>query len=144
MREALGDTNESGGQMKPVIFLKQTATLCAAACLIAGTAWAAQSEPGHRAAPLTMGNHQLQAALAPDQDVPSQDKGEMRRTLIQAKLQKTLQQAGFKKVQIMDPAYVVQAETPDGQEVLMLINGHSTSMLATQNASSAGGSSPTP
>jgi hypothetical protein len=128
--------------MKPVILLKQTAGLCAVACLMAGSAWAAQSEPGHPAAPFTMSTHQVQAALDPDQSAPSHDSSEMRRTLTQAKLQKTLQQAGFKKVQIMDPAYVVQAETPDGQEVLMLINGHSTSMLATQNASSAGGSSP--
>jgi hypothetical protein len=124
-----------------VILVKRTAGLCAVACLIAAAAWAAQPEPGHPA-PFTMTNHQIQAALDPDQSAPNHDSGEMRRTLTQAKLQKTLQQAGFKKVQIMDPAYVVQAETPDGQEVLMLINGHSSSMLATQNASSAGASSP--
>lgn len=42
--------------------------------------------------------------------------------MTQDKLRKQLEQAGFKNVTIIDAAYLVQAQTQDGNQVFMTIN----------------------
>jgi hypothetical protein len=42
--------------------------------------------------------------------------------MTQAKVTTSLQQAGFKDVQILDESFLVQAKTADGTPVVMMIN----------------------
>jgi hypothetical protein len=55
----------------------------------------------------------------------------------QQKLRGALEQAGFKQVTVLDAAYLVQAQSPDGEQVMMLINPPSTGGAS----ASAGGAS---
>jgi len=48
--------------------------------------------------------------------------GSQNSALTQAQLDKALQQAGFKNIKILDSAYLVQAQTKDGQNVVMMVN----------------------
>jgi hypothetical protein len=130
--------------MKPVTLIKQSAAVGAVAFLVAGAAWGAIARHGGATDENPALQGRIHAAIAPDRGVTSdgEDRSRMRRTLIQAKLQKTLQEAGFKSVQIMDAAYIVQAKTPDGEDVLMLVNRPSESMFATDSASHAALASP--
>ncbi|MBP2295054.1 hypothetical protein [Azospirillum rugosum] len=65
----------------------------------------------------------------------------------QDKLRKQLEQAGFKNVQVLDAAYLVQAQTQDGNQVFMTINppssmsGGSASASGSQSGSGQSGSS---
>ncbi|MDX2205289.1 MAG: hypothetical protein NW223_21255 [Hyphomicrobiaceae bacterium] len=61
------------------------------------------------------------------------------RAMTQDKLRKSLQDAGFKSVRVVDAAYLVQAQSEDGENVLMYINPPSTSGAAA-NLSGQGGS----
>lgn len=60
----------------------------------------------------------------------------------QDNLRKQLQQAGFKNIEILDAAYLVQAQTSDGNSVFMTINppAMSGSSSASGNASGSGAS----
>jgi hypothetical protein len=64
--------------------------------------------------------------------------------MTQQKLRSSLEQAGFKEVTIVDAAYLVQAKTSDGDEVLMTINppmmGSNTSANASGNSGTSGSS----
>lgn len=57
--------------------------------------------------------------------------------MTQDKLRKQLEQAGFKNVTIIDAAYLVQAQTQDGNQVFMTINP--PSQMSGSSSSSSGG-----
>ncbi len=56
----------------------------------------------------------------------------------QEKLRTNLQKAGFSNIKVLDAAYLVQADTSDGNQVMLFINPPSTSSGA--QASATGGS----
>jgi hypothetical protein len=56
--------------------------------------------------------------------------------MTQDKLRKQLEQAGFKNVTIIDAAYLVQAQTQDGNQVFMTINP--PSQLSGSSSSNSG------
>ncbi|SMF23536.1 hypothetical protein SAMN02982917_1156 [Azospirillum oryzae] len=56
--------------------------------------------------------------------------------MTQDKLRKQLEQAGFKNVTIIDAAYLVQAQTQDGNQVFMTINP--PSQMSGSSSSSSG------
>ncbi|NYZ11435.1 hypothetical protein HL658_02650 [Azospirillum sp. RWY-5-1] len=56
-------------------------------------------------------------------------------------LRKQLQQAGFKNIQVIDAAYLVQAQTQDGNTVFMTINPPSMSGSSGASGSQAGAGS---
>ncbi len=61
----------------------------------------------------------------------------------QDKLRQQLTQAGFREVQILDAAYLVQAQTQDGQTVMMMIDpphGGSQTSRATSGSRTSGSS----
>ncbi|MEN3792292.1 hypothetical protein [Fulvimarina sp. MAC3] len=58
----------------------------------------------------------------------------------QSKVLDALKQAGYTDAEIMDAAYMVQAKTPDGEQVLMMIDT-SGRVMGAQRASGNGGSS---
>ncbi|EJW09545.1 hypothetical protein A33M_1205 [Rhodovulum sp. PH10] len=68
------------------------------------------------------------------------------RAMSQDKVRKTLQDAGFQNVQVVDAAYLVHARTKDGDTVVMYINppetlsGGSSSTTGASSGSSLGSS----
>ena len=67
----------------------------------------------------------------------------------QQQLRRQLEQAGFRDVQVLDAAYLVQARTQDGNTVFMMINPPGSSMQGAgmspgQGSSATTGSSGTP
>lgn len=56
-------------------------------------------------------------------------------------LRKQLQQAGFKNIQVIDAAYLVQAQTQDGNTVFMTINPPTMSGSSGAGASQTGSGS---
>lgn len=56
-------------------------------------------------------------------------------------LRKQLQQAGFKNIQVIDAAYLVQAQTQDGNTVFMTINPPPMSGSSSSSSQSGSGSS---
>ena len=79
----------------------------------------------------------------PQQQSQNQQTQEQQRlAMTQAKLRKTLQQAGFKNIRVVDANYLVQAQTEDGDNVLMFINPPQTSAgNTTQNSNQKSASS---
>ena len=59
--------------------------------------------------------------------------------MTQDRLRQVLSQAGFQEVKIVDAAYLVQAQTKEGDSVLMLINPPS---MGNMSSTSATGSAP--
>ncbi len=59
----------------------------------------------------------------------------------QEKLRSNLQKAGFSNITVLDAAYLVQADTSDGNQVMMFINPPNTSAGSQANAGSSSGSS---
>lgn len=57
--------------------------------------------------------------------------------MTQDKLRKQLEQAGFKNVTVIDAAYLVQAQTQDGNQVLMTVNP--PSQMSGSSSSGSGG-----
>ncbi|MER0237266.1 hypothetical protein ABRA89_03900 [Fulvimarina sp. MAC8] len=55
----------------------------------------------------------------------------------QEKVLKALEDAGYEDAEIMDAAYMVQAQTPDGEQVLMMIDT-SGRVMGAQRAPEAG------
>lgn len=60
----------------------------------------------------------------------------------QERLRQQLTQAGFRDVQILDTAYLVQARTQDGMAVLMTINPPNAGSQASGASAAPGGGSP--
>ncbi|MBZ9674014.1 hypothetical protein [Mesorhizobium sp. ES1-3] len=60
------------------------------------------------------------------------------------KLKTQLSNAGFKQVQVLDTAFLVKAQTEDGNDVLMLINppgaGTTSSINSNKNTQNSGSS----
>lgn len=125
-------------------------TLITAAVLALATpALAQQSGSGQTGSP---GSPQSQQQQQRGQQMPqsqtqgsqsTQGAGSASQAMTQSKLRETLQKAGFRNVQIVDAAYLVQAQTEDGQPVMMVINPPSTagSAMAPGGASAGSGSS---
>ena len=61
----------------------------------------------------------------------------------QGQLRHTLQQAGFKDVTIVDANYVVQAQSPSGDQVMLFINPPEVSSAANAADGDTGGQSTT-
>lgn len=62
----------------------------------------------------------------------------------QDKLRSTLEQAGFQDIQIIDAAYLVRAQSPDGDQVMMFLNPPASATQAgMQGSGSQAGSSGT-
>lgn len=61
-------------------------------------------------------------------------------TMSQDKLRQQLTKAGFRDVKILDAAYLVQAQTEDGNDVMMMINPPASGI---QTSGAMGGSSAT-
>jgi hypothetical protein len=64
-------------------------------------------------------------------------QGMQAQAMTQDKLRSSLEQAGFKQVTVLDAAYLVQAQSPNGEQVMMFINPPSTGGAS----ASAGGAS---
>lgn len=71
----------------------------------------------------------------------SAQSGSQMHAMSQDNLRKQLQQAGFKNVQIIDAAYLVQAQTSDGNTVFMTVNPPAMSGSSSTSSSSGGDSS---
>ena len=65
------------------------------------------------------------------------------RAMSQGQLRHTLQQAGFKDVTIVDATYVVQAQSPSGDQVMLFINPPEVSSAANASGGDTGGQSTT-
>lgn len=83
----------------------------AVAALLAGPAWAQQQNPEAQA------GQQMQAQTGQQGQQSQQASTQMR-----DQLRQTLQQVGFTNVQILDTAYLVQADSPHGETVIMMVN----------------------
>ena len=81
---------------------------------------------------------QKQAAQTQQQGQDQMNKDQFK-AMTQAKLKKTLQDAGFKSIRVVDATYLVQAQTKDGDNVLMFINPPDVS--AANNSGQNSGSS---
>jgi hypothetical protein len=80
----------------------------------------------------TSGQQQGQSAASSQQDMQM-------RAMSRDRLAKSLEQAGFKNVTVVDATYLVAAQSPNGDQVMMLVDPPAVS--ATSGGSSAGGSS---
>lgn len=80
----------------------------------------------------TGSQQQGQSAASSQQDMQMQ-------AMSRDRLAKSLEQAGFKNVTVVDATYLVQAQSPHGDQVMMLIDPPAVS--TTSGGSSAGGSS---
>ena len=76
-----------------------------------------------------------QTGQSQQQSQNQQTQEQQRLAMTQAKLRKTLQQAGFKNIRVVDANYLVQAQTEDGDNVLMFINPPQTNASNAQNTS---------
>lgn len=88
-------------------------------------------------------------AFAQGQQQQSQPSGQQRQhgqnqwqAAGQERLRQQLTQAGFRDVQILDTAYLVQARTQDGMAVLMTINPPNAGSQASGASAAPGGGSP--
>jgi hypothetical protein len=100
--------------------------------LLAGLAFAA---PG-AIAQQQLGTPNGTASASQDQTTNEKQRSAMSRNQVK----QTLQEAGFKSVKVLDAAYVVQAQTKDGDSVLMYISPPQTS--ASAGAGQSGQSNP--
>jgi hypothetical protein len=113
-------------------------------CIVAGTllsapaAMAQQSDQPKQNAANTSSQNQGQSG-SQNQSAQSQHMA-----MTQEKLRKSLQDAGFKSIRVMDAAYLVQAQTQDGDNVLMYINppsaGGATASTSGQSGNPSGSS----
>jgi hypothetical protein len=74
---------------------------------------AAQSNKGKKERPEKHGEVQARSAPASTSEIAP---------ITQSGLRRTLQHAGFQDIRIVDAAYLVQARTEDGDDVIMFIN----------------------
>jgi hypothetical protein len=83
------------------------------------------------------------------QQQPGQSRGQSQgqsqsqsQAMSQQQLRRQLEQAGFREVQILDAAYLVQARTQEGNTVFMMINppGSGTSASGMSSGQSSGSS----
>lgn len=70
-----------------------------------------------------------------------QGQTQQQQAMGQERLRQQLSQAGFRDVQILDTAYLVQARTQDGSVVLMTVNPPNTAPQASGASASPGGGS---
>ena len=73
-------------------------------------------------------------------------QGTQIQAMTQDKLRGSLEKAGFKDVTVLDAAYLVQAQSPDGDQVMMFINppssgGSSASASGTSGSTTGSGGS---
>lgn len=85
----------------------------AALGLLAAPAFAQSSNQG--------GQQQGQSASQQDSAI---------RAMSQERLRKSLEQAGFKDITVLDATYLVRAVSPDGDQVVMLIDPPSVGAMA--------------
>ncbi len=79
-------------------------------------------------------NQQKQAAQTEQQSgQPSNAQNAQHMAMTQGKLRKALQDAGFKSIRVIDASYLVQAQTQDGDSVLMFINPPQTTASKADN-----------
>lgn len=71
----------------------------------------------------------------------SQPSGQQQQATRQERLRQQLTQAGFRDVQILDTAYLVQARTQDGGVVLMTVNPPNGGPQASGASAAPGGGS---
>lgn len=70
-----------------------------------------------------------------------QGQNQQQQAMGQERLRQQLTQAGFRDVQILDTAYLVQARTQDGNTVLMTINPPSAGSQTSGSSGTPGGGS---
>jgi hypothetical protein len=126
--------------------LPATAFAAALGLALAGPAFA-QSTPGAGGA--SSGGSQASGSKANGSQASGSQAGTGQQAQTQAmgqdKLRQQLTQAGFRDVKILDAAYLVQARTQDGNDVMMMINppASGTRTSGTKGGSSATGSTGT-
>jgi hypothetical protein len=108
--------------------LTTTAALALAATLPAAAQQSGTQQPGSQAQKQDTQQQGAQQSGKPDVSAMSQQK-----------LRQSLQQAGFKDINIVDAAYVVHAKTQDGNFVVMYIDPPS-SMTGGRNTTGSGAS----
>jgi hypothetical protein len=108
----------------------RTATLAAVLALAAAPA-SAQPPDSKRAASPTA-----------TQPSPSSGTAGQQSTAAQVKLRQSLEQAGFKQVQIVDAAYLVHARTSDGNRAIMYIDPPSMAVGFGTTGSTTGADKP--
>ena len=112
--------------------------IAAAAALgvgLAGPAFA-QSSQGSQSGSGSSSSQGQQQSQSPGQ---KKEQGQSQQQVMgQERLRQQLTQAGFRDVQIVDTAYLVQARTQDGNTVLMTVNPPSA---RSQASATSGGSS---
>jgi hypothetical protein len=92
-------------------------------------------------------SNQQQGSQKPPQQSGGQ-QGQQTQAASQAEVQKALQQAGFKDIQILDSAYLVRAQTKNNETVFMMIDPPASTAMSGSNSqggsggSGSGGASP--
>ncbi len=121
--------------------LPATAFAAALGLALAGPAFA-QSTPNAGGA--ASGGTQASGSKMSGSQAGNSQPGAGQQTQMQAmsqdKLRQQLTKAGFSNVKILDAAYLVQARTEDGHDVMMMINPPAS---GTQTSGAMGGSSAT-
>lgn len=102
----------------------RTVTVACAALLLTASGLSAQTSPSPSAQPGTPGASQPGSPGASGSPSASPGSAGQNRSpaMSQDRLRQVLGQAGFQNVRILDAAYLVQAQTREGDTVMMVIN----------------------